>query len=316
MAAGRRGREQDSGTEMHHETNEATAPLPVRMAPLDRRRVLAAAAGAVTATLFGPAGAAAIAAGTAEARFEHSTVRLLDGGPAGESSRLAGIAVILFDGWKTYWKVPGDSGMPPEFDFSGSGNLAKAAVLWPAPYRFSDPDLGESIGYKKLVVFPVRVRAVDPARPVLLRLRMNYALCSDICIPAEARLARRLPPAGAAPADAEEARLVRRFLALVPRTDPGGIEVAGARVRPGKGRPELVVRLKGEGLDETTDILVEGPDIVSFCHPRYIGPQKDGSVAYFLPVDGIARPEDLSGVTLRLTILAGEKRVERGVQIP
>ncbi len=294
---------------------------PLRKAPphpgLSRRRLLTGGIAAATALALikaVPATARAVTAPAAEVRYDHSTVRLLDGGVM-DGRRMAGIAVFLKDGWKTYWKVPGDSGMPPSFDFSGSENLKRATVLWPAPSRFADPELGETIGYKKEVVFPLIIEPEDPARPVRLRLTLDYALCSDICIPAQARLERTLPPAGTAAPDPAERALIARHLARVPRPDGPGPQVTRAYVRPGKGRPELVLHLKGEGLDEKTDILVEGPVIASFCHPRYLGSQKDGTVAYFLPVDGITRPEDLIGADLVLTILAGETRVERKVRL-
>jgi DsbC/DsbD-like thiol-disulfide interchange protein len=257
---------------------------------------------------------AAAAPPAAEVRHDHSTVRLLDGGEI-SGRRMAGIAVFLNDGWKTYWRVPGDSGMPPSFDFSRSQNLKSVRVLWPAPSRFADPELGETIGYKGEVVFPLVIEPEDPARPVRLHLVMDYALCSDICIPARAELVRVLPPAGAARPDPAERALIKTHLARVPRREGSGPVITRAYVRPGKGRPELVVHLKGDGLDEKTDILVEGPVIASFCHPRYLGPQEDGSIAYFLPVDGIQSPEDLLAADLTLTILAGETRVERKIRL-
>ena len=50
----------------------------------------------------------------------------------GASSFRAGIELTLQPGWKTYWRYPGDSGIPPRFDFSGSTNVQSATVAWPA----------------------------------------------------------------------------------------------------------------------------------------------------------------------------------------
>ena len=58
-----------------------------------------------------------------------------------------GIEIKLQPGWKTYWRYPGDSGVPPRFDFSGSDNLGRAKVLYPAPHLFTD-ETGNSLGYK------------------------------------------------------------------------------------------------------------------------------------------------------------------------
>ena len=65
----------------------------------------------------------------------HSAVRLLAGSRSG-GVLLGGIAIQLQDGWKTYWRNPGDSGVPPRFDFSKSDNVEAVTILWPAPMKF------------------------------------------------------------------------------------------------------------------------------------------------------------------------------------
>ena len=69
----------------------------------------------------------------------------------------------------------------------GEANLAAATVLYPAPKRFSDR-AGDTVGYKGTVVFPVRLTAKDPGKPIDLRLSLEYGVCKEICIPAEAAL--------------------------------------------------------------------------------------------------------------------------------
>lgn len=249
-----------------------------------------------------------------EVRFDHSTVRLLDGGWMGEDARLAGIEIDLKKGWKTYWKVPGDSGLPPSFDFSGSTNVKDIKVLWPTPKRYKDPELGETIGYKDHVIFPVRIVPADPEKPVTLSVQLSYALCSDICIPAQAQLVRQLLPEP----DSDDAPFARVRVAYskVPTANPDvGPEVVKAYIRRGKTRPELVLVLKGVGLGSNSDIFVEGPDIVSFCHPRFLG--REGMIVrYFLPVDGIDDPAALAGAKLRLTIVGENGAWERTVILP
>src|SRR6185437_5231576 len=67
----------------------------------------------------------------------HSAVRLLAGSRS-STVLLGGIAFRLEPGWKTYWRTPGDSGVPPRFDFSKSDNIDAVTVLWPAPSTFPD----------------------------------------------------------------------------------------------------------------------------------------------------------------------------------
>ena len=101
-------------------------------------------------------------------RDAHSAVRLLAGSRSG-AVLLGGIAIQLQPGWKTYWRTPGDSGVPPRFDFSKSENVEAVTVLWPAPMKFDDGAGGTSLGYKQQVVLPLRIVAKNADKPVTLR---------------------------------------------------------------------------------------------------------------------------------------------------
>src|SRR3954464_7830961 len=115
----------------------------------------------------------------------HSAVRLLAVSRSG-TVLLGGIAFQLQPGWKTYWRTPGDSGVPPRFDFSKSDNVEAVTILWPAPTRFPRGAGGPSLGYQKRVVLPLRIAVKNPDKPVTLRAAINYAVCEKICIPVEA----------------------------------------------------------------------------------------------------------------------------------
>src|SRR6201989_3700535 len=80
-------------------------------------------------------------------RDAHSAVRLLAGSRSG-TVLLGGVAIQLQPGWKTYWRTPGDSGVPPRFDFSKSDNIEAVTVLLPAPRKFDDGAGGVSLGHK------------------------------------------------------------------------------------------------------------------------------------------------------------------------
>src|ERR1700735_2524826 len=88
----------------------------------------------------------------------HSAVRLLAGSRSG-SVLLGGIGFQLQPGWKRYWRTPGDSGVPPRFDFSKSDNVEAVTVLWPAPTKFDDGAGGNSLGYHDQIVLPLRIVA-------------------------------------------------------------------------------------------------------------------------------------------------------------
>jgi len=146
----------------------------------------------------------------------YSKVRLVSGSVAGMSDghMIAGVQIRLDPGWKTYWRMPGDSGVPPTFDWSGSKNLRSAEVLYPAPHRFTDAS-GTAIGYEDEVVFPVMVTPERLDEPVELKLNVDYGLCKTLCIPSQANLSLELPPHTVGKGDDDP--LLARFFNLVPK---------------------------------------------------------------------------------------------------
>lgn len=111
----------------------------------------------------------------------------------------AGFEIALAPGAITYWRDPGEAGVPPTFDFSGSQNLARAEVDFPAPERIPEPDGSVAFGYRGGTILPIRVSAADPGKPVRLVAKVNYAVCEKICLPARANAALQLAGAGDSP---------------------------------------------------------------------------------------------------------------------
>ncbi|MBI3705414.1 MAG: cytochrome C biogenesis protein [Rhizobiales bacterium] len=180
-----------------------------------------------------------------------SGVRLLAGAnKTGEAPLRAGIEIELQPGWKTYWRYPGDSGVPPRFDFSGSENLKTAKVLYPAPHLFTD-ESGDSIGYKDAVIFPVLIAPLLPGKPVTLRLKLDYAVCEKLCIPAEGRAELTLR-AGASSLDGALAAAEAR----VPKSVSAAAAGLSLRRVNDTAKPLIAVDLKA---DKAVALFVEGP---------------------------------------------------------
>ena len=108
----------------------------------------------------------------------------------------AGFEIALAPGAITYWRDPGEAGVPPSFDFSGSANLAKAEVEYPAPERIAEPDGSTAFGYRGNVVFPIRVTPAERGKPVRLKAKVSYAVCEKLCLPAKANVEILLPEGG------------------------------------------------------------------------------------------------------------------------
>jgi DsbC/DsbD-like thiol-disulfide interchange protein len=150
---------------------------------------------------------AADAYSTDWAKASKSEARLLAADGA-----LAGFEIRLAPGAITYWRDPGEAGVPPTFDVSGSDNVAKVEPVFPAPKRIKEQDGSEAFGYDGGVVIPLKVEPRDPAKPVTLQLDANYAVCEKLCLPARAKLMLTLPGAASPYASA-----VQEALASAPR---------------------------------------------------------------------------------------------------
>lgn len=182
-----------------------------------------------------------------------SAVRLIAASNASGAPTLhAGVEMMLLPGWHTYWRYPGDSGVPPRFDFSGSSNLKRAKVLYPAPTLHSD-EAGQTIGYESSVVFPVEVTPKEPGKPVDLKLKIDYAVCEKLCVPAEGSVSLTLQPGASAEDAAVEAALAR-----VPRRVPATTAGLTAKRVSGGAKPLVMLDLPAQP-NESVTVFAEGP---------------------------------------------------------
>lgn len=176
-----------------------------------------------------------------------SSMRLIAGdrSPDGSYYR-AGIEIRLAPKYKTYWRVPGDSGVPPVFDFSGSTNMAEIEVLFPRPEVFEDAS-GKAIGYKDHLLLPLRVKPKQTDQPTILKVKLNYGVCDKLCIPAEGNAQLELLDRGSA----ENEAALKHSEAQVPirKTigEAGPIQVANvSKVIIDRDRPVFQVETRSQ----------------------------------------------------------------------
>lgn len=123
-------------------------------------------------------------------------VEILPGWRLETGRHLAAIHIRLAPGWKTYWRAPGDAGIPPRFAWTGSRNLKSIRFLWPTPQVFYQNE-SRSIGYVTDVVIPIELTASDLGNEnIVLRGEMELGVCKDICIPVTATIRADLSNTG------------------------------------------------------------------------------------------------------------------------
>jgi DsbC/DsbD-like thiol-disulfide interchange protein len=240
----------------------------------------------------------------------HSAVRLLAGSRSG-AVLLGGIAFQLKPGWHTYWRTPGDSGVPPRFDFSKSDNVEAVTVLWPAPTKFGDGAGGTSLGYHDQIVLPLRIVAKSAERSVVLRAAVNYAVCEKLCIPVQANLELAFNSV----ASTEDSAL---FAALetVPKPanvgDPNPLTVRDVKR---EGRSEVVVDVVAPD-GKPVNLFVEGPTPDwSLPVPVLLEQSPPGVKRFAFALEGVPPGVNPEGAALKLTLVGTDRAYEFNINL-
>ena len=249
-------------------------------------------------------------------RGDAASVRLVSAetGTSGRDTVHLGLEFMLDPGWKTYWRSPGDAGLPLQLQWVEQKNLSVATFRWPAPTRFTV--LGtESFGYADHVIFPIDVQLKRPGNPLAVVLQIEYIVCNKICIPESANLELNLL---GGPADLSEfSSVIDSFRARVPSDGvAAGLGFDGAVLIGSKVSPTLVVAFSAVKPFVKPDLFIEGPQGVVFGPPSFSFDSTRGRIqvrAQALNINFVGTPKDIAGSEITLTLLDGERAMERVV---
>jgi DsbC/DsbD-like thiol-disulfide interchange protein len=243
-----------------------------------------------------------------------SAVRLIAGAPpAGKNATAAttlraGVEVRLKPGWHTYWRYPGDAGVPPRFDFTGSQNVKSVDVLWPAPQPIREQGL-IAIGYTSDVIWPLAIVPKDGAKPATLRLKLDYAVCEKLCVPAQGKAELVLASGGASRAGAlaEAQARVPKKLAL---GEGAPLAIKSVRREESAARPRVVVDVAAPP-GSAVALFAEGPTPEwSLPVPAPIDGAPTGLQRFAFDLDGAPPGAKYQGVPITLTAVAGKEAIE------
>ena len=240
----------------------------------------------------------------------HSAVRLLAGSRSG-AVLLGGVAFQLQPGWKTYWRTPGDSGVPPRFDFSKSDNVEAVTVLWPAPKKFDDGAGGVSLGYHDQIVLPLRIVAKNVDKPVTLRAEINYAVCEKLCIPVEANAELAFNSV----ASTEDSALFAALDAVPKPANVGDPNPLTIRDVKREGKSEVLVDVVTPD-DRAVNLFVEGPTPDwGLPVPKLVEHSPPGVKRFSFQLDGVPPGVNPDGAALKLTLVGGDRSYEFNINL-
>ena len=239
-----------------------------------------------------------------------SAIRLVGGSlPAGQTTPMrAGLEIQLKPGWHTYWRYPGDAGVPPRFDFAGSQNVKAVEILWPAPQRIPEEGM-VAIGYTGDVMLPIAIVPQDVSKPVLLHLKLDYAVCEKLCVPAEGK-AELLLTGGPSSQDAALAAAAARIPRKVALGQGTALAIKSVRREKGGGRPRIIVDVAAP--PGTTPVLfAEGPaPDWALPVPARIDGAPAGLQRFTFDLDGAPPGAKYEGAAITLTAIAADAAIE------
>jgi suppressor for copper-sensitivity B len=210
----------------------------------------------------------------------------------------AGLHLQLNENWKTYWRSPGEVGIPPSVEWSGSENVADVEFMWPSPTRFTAFGI-ENFGYAGEVVFPLRITLKDPGAPVTLSAQVKLLVCSNVCVPEEFDLSLRLGRGNGI--DSTAAGLIGTFSERVP--EAGGVSEANAFID--EDLTELIVNLRVDEPLQSPDVFPELGIGVALGKPDIRLGEEDHLLWARLPI--LSSNTDVT-VAPSITVTDGENR--------
>lgn len=228
---------------------------------------------------------------------------ILPGWQTEDGTQMVGLKLELAPGWKTYWRAPGDAGIPPRFDWSGSENLSGAVLHWPQPQVFYQNEM-RTIGYKSYVVLPIELTPADPAAPITVNGRVELGICLDICMPMALDLHASLP------GTADPAPIHAALEALPVTADEAGVGTIDCKtedIADGLRLTAVIDLPPRPGRELAVIELEDGSVWVSEAEMRREGGALT-AVADLVPPQ--AAPFPLDPATVRITILSDGRAVD------
>ncbi len=232
-------------------------------------------------------------------------IEMLPGWKEADGGRMAALRIRLEPGWKTYWRAPGDAGIPPSFDWKGSQNVRDVKIHWPRPEVVRSGGM-RSVVYHGDVVLPIEITPEDPGKPIRLKAKAELGICKDICIPASVNFDMEI-----APSTSTSEPMIEKALAAQPMSaQAAGVRGVSCTVEPISDGLRVTSRIDmpSAGGEEIAVMEASDPSIwVSEGETKREGNTLIAT-AEMVPPENAPFELDRSGV--RITVLGKEKAVD------
>ncbi|MDX0675014.1 hypothetical protein GOL39_03315 [Sinorhizobium medicae] len=216
------------------------------------------------------------------------------------------LEVRLKPGWKTYWRDPGASGIPPQMTLDPAGRVSLQSIRFPAPKTFGEGP-GRYVGYDAPVAFPLTLKRTGNGGNVTIRASVFLGICEDICIPVQGDVTLTLK-SGEFDNPLDGAR-IEKAVAALPERPSGEFRITNADFDAAAGMIRLKFVLPPDADAASADLFLAGPEGVFFGEPIFHDVQRAEGRAD-VPVKLSRKDRSIAGKPIALTLRAGSRSME------
>ncbi|KAF5882754.1 MULTISPECIES: protein-disulfide reductase DsbD domain-containing protein [Rhizobium] len=241
---------------------------------------------------------------SAWAENEGGRMRLVALAPDAGGKIRAALQIEPKPGWITYWKEPGNSGIPPQITIAPESDVSLDAIAYPVPKHFFKGAI-EDIAYDAPVTLPLSLTAPGKG-PVTIDAAAFIGICKDICIPFQASFELKLGPA--IQSHPQEEAILQAADASLPKPPSEDFDVTAHAMSPDRKTLSLDLVLPGEG-KTAPDIIVTGPSGYAFT--EQIGGKRDGrTFKVDISIGKLPKDYDIAGKQWSVLVIDGERAME------
>lgn len=242
----------------------------------------------------------AFAASSSWAENEGGRMRLVLLPAKPDGTRDGALVIEPQPGWVTYWKEPGDVGIPPSLTTPKGAAYAVTRVEFPVPKLLNAGGMRD-VGYDAPVTLPFRLSGTEDGTPVTLHVFIG--VCLNICIPFQADLT--VMPSDEAVMD--ETALLETARARLPEAPSADFSVTGFTMQP--DRKQLDVSLTIPAGTSPSAFFLQGPSGYVFIDGKFTdGP--DQTMTLSVPIRKLPKTYTLAGKHWNLLVIAGNRAME------
>lgn len=215
------------------------------------------------------------------------------------------------DGWITYWREPGEAGIPPQIRLDPASGVSLTTMAYPVPKLIENGDITD-IGYDHAVSLPFQLKAADTSAGGKINLTAFIGVCQNICIPFEATFSIDRGQVG--DDDGEERRLLEEARETLPEAASDDFKVTDFHITPDKTMLGVQLQLP-ENAPKETEIFIAGPSGFAYYEPQNLVRDKR-KLSFYMNIKGLPKTYQVQGNSWPILVKSGDRAMETMLNFP